>query len=366
MSGDSPQTRYREALGAGRLQADDAQARAVEALEAVHAELVARPGSGSRGGLLRRRRSGWPAVTGLYLWGGVGRGKTLLMDDFYASLPFEEKRRTHFHRFMLGVHAERRRYLDEQDPVALIAEELARTTRVLCFDEFFVSDIADAMILGRLTEVLFREGVTLVATSNVAPDDLYRDGLQRARFLPAIDRIKTHCRVMELASPTDFRLRTLERLPLYVHPCDEAALQSLSEEFDELAPARTQGRVTLQINGRPIEALGAVDDVAWFSFAELCRTARAASDYIALAREYQTILLSEVPRMDAELDESARRFVHLVDEFYDRNVKLVIAADVPLDELYAGKRLTFEFQRTRSRLTEMQSRDYLGRPHQPL
>ena len=218
---------------------------------------------------------------------------------------------------------------------------------------------------GRLTEVLFREGVTLVTTSNVAPDDLYRDGLQRARFLPSIDRIKNHCQVMELASPTDFRLRTLQRVPLYLHPCDDSAMQTLSDEFTELAPAQSTGQVTLTINGRNVEALGAVDDVVWFSFAELCQTERSAADYIEIAREYHTVLLSHVPQMDGTLEDSARRFVHLVDEFYDRGVKLVIAADVALDALYVGKKLTFEFQRTGSRLFEMQSRESLAQPHQP-
>ncbi|MEQ9012059.1 cell division protein ZapE [Algiphilus sp.] len=364
---DSPRRRYEAALAAGHIEADAAQARAVDALDAIHQELIQAPRPNPGGGLLRRKRSAatWPPVQGLYLWGGVGRGKTYLMDTFYAALPFEQKLRTHFHRFMLQVHAERRRFLDEQDPVALIAERIARETRVLCFDEFFVSDIADAMILGRLTEVLFREGVTLVTTSNVAPDDLYRDGLQRARFLPSIDRIKNHCQVMELASPTDFRLRTLQRVPLYLHPRDDSAMQTLSDEFTELAPAQSTGQVTLTINGRNVEALGAVDDVVWFSFAELCQTARSAADYIEIAREYHTVLLSHVPQMDGTLEDSARRFVHLVDEFYDRGVKLVIAADVALDALYVGKKLTFEFQRTGSRLFEMQSREYLAQPHQP-
>lgn len=362
----SPRARYEAALAAGSIESDTAQAQAVDALQEIYQGLTRKHTSGNGGGLLRRKRSStWPRVDGLYLWGGVGRGKTYLMDTFFAALPFPQKQRTHFHRFMLQVHAERRRFLDEQDPVALIAERIARETRVLCFDEFFVSDIADAMILGRLTEVLFREGVTLVTTSNVAPDDLYRDGLQRARFLPSIDRIKEHCRVMELASPTDFRLRTLERVPLYLHPCDEQAITTLTEEFSELAPAQSTGRVTLTINGRSVEALGAVDDVVWFSFAELCQSARSAADYIEIAREYHTVLLSHIPQMDATLEDSARRFVHLVDEFYDRGVKLVIAADVALDDLYVGKKLTFEFQRTASRLIEMQSREYLAQPHQP-
>lgn len=363
---DSPRARYEAALNNGSIEADSAQAQAVDALQGIHDGLISKPPSSNGGGLLRRKRSTtWPRVDGLYLWGGVGRGKTYLMDTFFASLPFPQKLRTHFHRFMLQVHNERRRFLDEQDPVALIAERIARETRVLCFDEFFVSDIADAMILGRLTEVLFREGVTLVTTSNVAPDDLYRDGLQRARFLPSIDRIKTHCRVMELTSPTDFRLRTLERVPLYLHPCDEQAMTTLSDEFSELAPTQSTGHVTLTINGRDVEAMGAVDDVVWFSFAELCQSARSAADYIEIAREYHTVLLSHVPQMDANLEDSARRFVHLVDEFYDHGVKLVIAADVALDELYAGKKLVFEFQRTGSRLIEMQSREYLAQPHQP-
>jgi cell division protein ZapE len=365
-AGDGPLRRYEQALARGQLQRDTGQEKAVQAFERIRRELAAKPAP-RRKMPFGRRRDGWPPVPGLYLWGGVGRGKTMLMDSFHASLPISAARRTHFHRFMLEVHARRRGYLDEQDPVALIGEELASELRVLCFDEFFVSDIADAMILARLTEVLFRQGVTLVATSNVAPDDLYRDGLQRERFLPAIERIKQNCTVMELDSPNDFRLRTLTGTPLYLHPCDEAAMQSLAKEFTALAPDGAAAEpVTLQINGRPLQALGAIDDVAWFAFAELCQGARAASDYIALAREYQTVLLSGVPQLDRSLEDSARRFLHLVDEFYDRNVKLVIAAHAPLETLYSGDKLRFEFQRTVSRLTEMQSNDYLARAHRPV
>lgn len=357
---DSPAARYARAIDGGTLTADAAQARAVDALQRVYDDLLAAPPSR---GLLRRARGNWTPVTGLYLWGGVGRGKTMLMDQFFETLPMEERKRTHFHRFMLEIHAARRRYLDEQDPVALIAERIAENTRVLCFDEFFVSDVADAMILGRLSEVLFRNGVTLVTTSNVAPDDLYQDGLQRARFLPAIQRIKQHCQVMELTSPVDFRLRLLEQLPRFITPNDDAARAQLHEEFTALSGGHAPEPVQLEVCGRQIAALGAGNDIAWFDFAELCQSARAAADYIALGREYQTIMVSDVPVLDSQLEDSARRFVHMVDEFYDRGVKLIMSAAAPLTEIYRGSKLQFEFQRTQSRLIEMQSRDYLSRPH---
>lgn len=360
----SPAERYAAELASGAMVPDPAQARAVDALQQVYDGLCA--SKPPRRGLLRRRRSGWSAVKGLYLWGGVGRGKTLLMDHFFESLPMAEKRRTHFHRFMLDVHARRRNYLEEQDPVALIAEAIAEETRVLCFDEFFVSDIADAMILGRLTEVLFRQGVTLVATSNVAPQGLYRDGLQRERFVPAIERIEQHCTVLELASDTDHRLRTLEQEALYLHPCDDAGRSALAAHFDRLSHGQRAVPKDLSVNGRTLRAQAAWDDIVWFSFAELCESARAAADYIALAREFQTVLIGDLPRLDGSMEDAARRFVHLVDEFYDRGVKLVVNADAPITELYCGQRVRFEFERTVSRLIEMQSRHYLSLPHKPL
>ena len=355
----SPAERYARDLQRPGFTADPAQARAVAALQGVCDALLAKPPR-KRLGKLR-----WPRVDGLYLWGSVGRGKTWLMDGFHEALPFSRKRRTHFHRFMLEVHARRAQHVDEQDPIARVAEDIAAETRVLCFDEFFVADIADAMILGRLTEGLFERGVTLVATSNVPPAQLYKDGLQRERFLPAIQRIEKHCAVLHLDSPTDYRLRALTHAEIYHSPSDAAAEANLAAWFAEIAPdeGRTDGSLTIE--GRAIPARRLAEGVAWFDFAAVCATARAAADYIELARTHHTVLLSRVPRLTPDDEDTARRFITLVDEFYDRGVKLILAADVPRDQLYAGKRLAFEFQRTRSRLIEMQSQEYLARPHLP-
>jgi cell division protein ZapE len=354
----TPRERYVRALARPGFSADPAQARAVEALQRVYDQLLAKP---------PRRRLGavkWPPVPGLYLWGSVGRGKTWLMDAFHEALPFTRKRRTHFHRFMLEVHERRRQHADEQDPIGRIAADLAAEVRVLCFDEFFVSDIADAMILGRLTEALFERGVTLVATSNVPPHELYRDGLQRERFVPAIERIQRHCAVLHLDSPTDYRLRALTHAEIYHSPCDAAAEANLAAWFDELAPE--PGRPgALRIEGREIAARRLADGVAWFDFAAVCQGARSAADYVELARTHHSVLLSRVPRLTADDEDAARRFITLVDEFYDRGVKLILAADVPREQLYAGRRLKFEFQRALSRLVEMQSQEYLARPHLP-
>jgi cell division protein ZapE len=352
---------------------DPAQVRAKAALQMVHDELVAKRPK-RRLGALPRLSNKWPAVRGLYLWGSVGRGKTWLMDAFCEALPFGKKRRTHFHRFMLEVHARRKQHADEQDPIGKVAADIAAEARVLCFDEFFVSDIADAMILGRLTEVLFERGVTLVATSNVPPQELYKNGLQRERFVPAIERIQAHCAVLHLDGPTDYRLRALTHAEIYHSPSDAAAEANLAAWFDELAAepgkpgtpaAGGTPAVQLVVEGRPIPARRLADGVAWFDFAAVCEAARSAADYIEIARTHHSVLLSRVPRLTADDEDAARRFITLVDEFYDRGVKLILAADVAREQLYAGKRLAFEFQRTQSRLTEMQSQEYLARPHLP-
>ncbi|MCG3169083.1 MAG: Cell division protein ZapE [Pseudomonadales bacterium] len=359
-----PVERYRAELQRPGFVHDPAQERAVHELQRVHDELAAaRAGGPLRRLAARLGRAAPEAVTGLYLWGGVGRGKTHLMDLFYEGIPFGSRLRTHFHRFMQRVHRELRDCAGEKDPLRLIGARIAAEARLLCFDEFFVSDITDAMLLAGLFEELFARGVTLVATSNVAPDDLYRDGLQRARFLPAIAMIKQHTRVLNVDGGIDHRLRLLEQAELFHCPLDEAAEQSLMRSFDSLAPEQpVVGRV-LEIEGRPIRTRYCADDVVWFDFDELCDGPRSQNDYIELAREFHAVLVGGVPVFTAEKDDQARRFINLVDEFYDRNVKLVLSAAAPLAELYAGGRLGFEFQRTVSRLMEMQSHDYLARAH---
>lgn len=304
-------------------------------------------------------------VRGLYLWGGVGRGKTYLVDMFYESLPFERKLRAHFHRFMRHVHAELKALGGTKNPLDRVAERLALRTRVICFDEFFVADIADAMILGSLFERLFAQQVTLVATSNIVPDELYKDGLQRQRFLPAIDLINQHTRVVHLDSDCDYRLRLLEQAELYHFPLDAAADGVLAANFASLAPEPGVEGQLIEVVGRAIPSRYCADDVVWFDFDALCDGPRSQNDYIELAMEYHAVLVSNVPVLTAKKEDQARRFISLVDEFYDRNVKLVISAAADIEALYQGARLQFEFERTVSRLREMQSHDYLARQHRP-
>lgn len=330
-------------------------------LDDLHARLSEPP---RRGGLFGRRRTR-ELVRGLYMWGGVGRGKTYLMDVFFEALPFPDKRRMHFHRFMQHVHQQMRARQGQKNPLVAIARDFARNVRVLCFDEFFVTDITDAMILATVLEALFAEGVTLVATSNIEPDGLYRDGLQRARFLPAIELLKTHTEVLNVDGGTDYRLRLLEQAELYCCPLGASADRFLAERFEtlEAEQARHREQVDLDVEGRVIRAERVSDGVAWFEFRSLCDGPRSQTDYIELAREFHTVLLANVERMSVVTDDIARRFINMVDEFYDRGVKLIITAETPIEDLYSGGRLEFEFDRTRSRLLEMQSREYLMREH---
>lgn len=352
----SPRARYETDLEHPGFADDPAQAAAVEALQDIQERLLQSPP-----GLLRRK---WTPVRGLYLWGGVGRGKTYLMDCFHETLPFRRKRRIHFHRFMQEVHALRRRYRNRRDPLPLIAREMARD-RVLCLDEFSVSDVADAMILSRLTQSLFARGVTLIATSNVEPGRLYEGGLQRERFLPAIDRIKRHCRILRLDGGIDYRLRVLERAEIYHHPLDAAAQRNLNTYFHCIAPEPGTADAILEIYGRGIPARRLAEGVVWFDFDALCATPRSTADYTEIARCFHTVLLGGVPVMSADADDAARRFIHLVDEFYDRQVKLILSAAAPAEALYTGRRLAFEYRRSISRLHEMASHEYLALPHLP-
>jgi cell division protein ZapE len=356
-----PLSIYRSLLAEGVIVPDPHQDRAAVALDELWHELV-----------MERRRRFWHRLTsstrepvrGLYLWGGVGRGKTWLMDLFFEALPVRRKQRIHFHRFMARVHAELKVHGSLRDPLSVVAREWSERCRVLCFDEFFVSDIADAMLLAGLLKGLFESGTVLVATSNLRPDDLYRDGLQRARFLPAIELLNAHMHVLELGGDRDFRLRILKRTEIYHHPLDEDANEALARGFDRMCGG-IKLATGLLINGRDFCTRKRGDGIIWFDFEELCLKPRSTIDFIEIARSFNTVLLSNVPVMSDLSNDAARRFINLVDEFYDRNVKLLISAASPATDIYAGTRLTFEFQRTISRLTEMQSHEYLAKPHLP-
>ncbi|MCC6202445.1 MAG: AFG1 family ATPase [Gammaproteobacteria bacterium] len=360
----TPRESYRELCSGSDFLRDPAQEAAVERLQRLHEELLvataARPSLWQR----LRRQPVTRIVPGLYLWGGVGRGKTMLVDLFFATLPLPHKRRVHFHRFMRETHAALRDLPEQPDPLLLLAAQLATSCRVLCLDEFHVGDIADAMILGGLFEGLFAAGVTVIATSNEPPDNLYAGGLQRARFLPAIEAIKRHMAVVELASATDYRLRALQHAEIYHAPLDAAAHDSLLETFAELAPRdRSPSAEPIEIEGRPIPVVLRTEGVIWFEFDVLCGGPRAAGDYIEIARGHHTVLLSGVRRFGEVDDDAARRFINLIDEFYDRNVTLICSAEVAPAALYGGTRLRPSFQRTVSRLIEMQSHEYLAQPH---
>jgi cell division protein ZapE len=304
-------------------------------------------------------------VRGLYLWGGVGRGKTWLMDLFCASLPRTLVRRRHFHRFMHEVHEHLGRLQHHLSPLEEVARGIARATRVLCLDELYVADIADAMILGGLFTGLARRGVTLVATSNVPPHELYRDGLQRQRFLPTIALLERHLDVVCLAGSTDYRLRRLTEAGIYLSAGAPGTAERLAALFESLAGHEPRGGPTIRVAGREIPVLRTSATVGWFDFAALCAGARSQEDYIEIARGYQTVIVAVVPVFDAAHENEARRFIALVDEFYDRNVKLIVAAAAAPAELYRGERLGALFARTASRLTEMQSEEYLSREHRP-
>ncbi|MDN3653532.1 cell division protein ZapE [Thalassotalea ponticola] len=367
----TPWQKYQQDLQADDFTHDPAQQNAVRHLQRLYDDLLPQPiaVSGFKKVLskwVRTLASPQPKpLKGLYFWGGVGRGKTYLVDTFYDCLPFEQKMRVHFHRFMHRVHSELGLLKGQTDPLKIIAKKFADETRIICFDEFFVSDITDAMLLGTLFEELFAHGVTLVATSNIIPDELYKNGLQRARFLPAIALIKEHCEVVNVDSGIDYRLRTLEQAEIYHSPLDEAASENMSLYFSKLANDQGQAAKVIEINNRPLKTIRESDGVVQFEFSELCETARSQSDYMELSRIYHTVLMANVMQMGRDTDDSARRFIALVDEFYERKVKLIISAQVAMEHLYSDGGLNFEFKRCLSRLQEMQSKDYLAAEHLP-
>ena len=361
------QQAYLDSLQCHGYQADASQLEAVARLDDLRSRLARAHAArtGWIGRLTRRWNAATPgSVRGIYLWGGVGRGKTFLMDLFCTQLEVPS-RRDHFHRFMKDVHGRLRRLREVENPLEHVAAEISRDVRVLCLDELFVSDIADAMLLSGLFAALIERGVTLVFTSNAPPSELYRDGLQRSRFLPAIALIERCTETVHVDAGLDYRLRQLEKAPLYLDAADPSGDESLALRFAEIAGAAGDPGGSLEIEGRPIPVRRRSTDVIWFEFDALCAGPRGTADYVEIARAFHTVLVSRVPVFDSGMDDPARRFIALVDEFYDRGVKLVVSAGAPPDRLYRGERLAFDFERTRSRLAEMQTHEYLARPHRP-
>ena len=366
----TPKQRYYNDLNLEGFVADKAQEQAVDLLENLYHRLVSAHKNVENNSFISQLKQLFKTPTktpehGLYLWGGVGRGKTYLMDCFFESLPFDTKLRIHFHRFMRRVHSDLKLFKGHVNPLDRVAEKIASETEVICFDEFFVSDITDAMILGKLFEALFARGVCLVATSNIEPAGLYQNGLQRQRFLPAIALLEKHCQVVNVDGGIDYRLRALTNASLYHSPLNDQSREAISEIFKTLIgnDVSIARQTSLVINDRAIPVRAMTSDVIWFDFSAICDGPRSQNDYIDIACEFHAVVISDVPVLNTETEDSARRFINLVDEFYDRNVKLAIAAQSPLETLYRGKKLNFEFERTQSRLIEMQSLEFLSRAH---
>ena len=370
---DGPLPRYRAMQRAGTLTHDFAQELAAEKLQSLHHALTnyrpdqksERGGWRERLGLSRRREV--EAPQGLYIFGPVGRGKSMLMDIFFATAPIAEKRRVHFHAFMLEVQETLHRWRQEMgkqdDVIGALADKIAGEATLLCFDEFHVTNIADAMILGRLFEALFERGVVVVATSNWAPDDLYAGGLQRDRFLPFIALIKDKLDVLELDAARDYRLQRIKDMRVYHYPLGDLAARHMREAFDRLSGGAEPRPDTIIVQERRLHVARQAEGVAWFDFEDLCARPLGAADYLAIATHFNTVLIDGVPRLSPDHRDQARRFVTLIDALYEhRTTTIIAAADAP-ERLYPAGDGSFDFARTVSRLNEMQSVDYLERPH---
>jgi cell division protein ZapE len=360
---EGPLAVFHARLSAGELAPDPLQARAAERLQQLWDELQTyQPNAGA--GFLARLGFGKALPRppkGLYIHGRVGRGKSMLMDSFFATVQGVKKRRVHFFAFMADVHARiHARRAEKGDPIAPVAQDLANETTLLCFDEFHVVDIADAMILGRLFAALFAAGVVVVATSNREPDLLYEGGLQRERFLPFIDLLKERLDVIELDGPRDYRLQRFKGRQVYFTPPDDKAKAALAQAFADLTDGATPERETITVLGRELEVPRAAKSVAWFTFDELCVKALGPNDYLALADRYHTFILDGIPKLDFERRNEAKRFNIFIDTLYDAHGNLVCSAEAPPQELYTQGEGSFEFQRTVSRLIEMQSDAYIA------
>ncbi|MGA2548774.1 MAG: cell division protein ZapE [Burkholderiaceae bacterium] len=347
---------YNDALSRRGFSADAAQNTAVDRLQRLYEELVIF--KAARSNAFKRLIAHPELPRGVYLWGGVGRGKSFLMDSFYSVVPVRRKTRIHFHEFMRAVHAELEDLKGVEDPLDAAAARIAKRYRLICFDEFHVSDIADAMILYRLLSGLFNLGTVFVMTSNYRPDDLYPEGLHRDRMLPAIDLLKERLDVLAVDGAVDYRQRTLERVNAYLTPLGAETDRALREAFEALAETPDESPV-LTIETRELKALRRAGGIVWFDFATLCAGPRSQNDYLELASRFHTLILSSVPRMSAGQSSEARRFTWLIDVLYDHRVKLIMSAEAPPEELYTAGALANEFLRTASRIQEMQGAQYL-------
>ena len=348
-----PSELYLNLIDDGQLSFDKEQAKLLEKFNHLNESLTKRSKS-----WFRQKK-----IKGLYIRGEVGRGKTQMMDIFFETLNIQEKKRVHFHRFMKILHDDLDKISAQKDPLKKVAKDISKKTKVLCFDEFYVEDIGDAMLLGRFINELFENKVTLITTSNTHPDNLYRDGLHRSRFLPAIKSIKENCEIYELNSAQDYRLRTLEQLEIFIIGKGDQGIKELESNFIELTNGEFQDRQKIKILGREIDTIKLAQGSLWVSFKEICEGPRSAKDYIEICSEFHTLFVSNVPIMKGSNDDSARRFIALVDECYERNVNLILSMETELEQIYSGERLLEPFKRTISRLEEMRSKEYLSRPH---
>ena len=348
-----PSELYLNLIDEGQLSFDEEQAKLLEKFNHLNESLTKRSKSWF----------GQKKIKGLYIRGEVGRGKTQMMDIFFETLNIQEKKRVHFHRFMKILHDDLDKISAQKDPLKKVAKEISKKTKVLCFDEFYVEDIGDAMLLGRFINELFENKVTLITTSNTHPDNLYRDGLHRSRFLPAIKSIKENCEIYELNSAQDYRLRTLEQLEIFIIGKGDQGIKELESNFIELTNGEFQDGQKIKILGREINTIKLAQGSLWVSFKEICEGPRSAKDYIEICSEFHTLFVSNVPIMKGSNDDSARRFIALVDECYERNVNLILSMETELEQIYSGERLLEPFKRTISRLEEMRSKEYLSRPH---
>ncbi len=361
VSETSPKQWYKHACDKAGFVCDARQLAAIDELEAFWEQLV--EFKARRDKFLGRSLLSPEVPKGLYIWGGVGRGKTFLMDGFYHCLPYRRKRRVHFHHFMVEVHQEMKKLAHERDPLIALADQIGRETRLLCLDEFHVDDIADAMILGRLLQALFERGVVLLTTSNFPPDGLYPNGLQRQNFLPAIALLKRELKVLHLDSDTDYRMQQMARDPLFMRSSDPSTELHMQSLYQRLTAGMHAETASIQVRSHHIPVRRHSREVAWFDFAELCGGHHDQSDYLEIAHRYPTVFLSGIPALGTENGAAARRFTWLIDVLYDNNVKLVASFEVAPENLYGEGRQDSEAQRIVSRLTEMQTRRYLELPH---